>query len=176
MLTLVMGMAVAAAVRSFGLDASIKWPNDVVVSKKKICGILTEMRLSGSEIRDVVIGVGINVNARSYPPELADKATSFLLEAGHPFERKEVLARVLEIFEGYEELFEKTADLSLLKEDYESLLANKGEAVRVLADPPFEGRALGIDERGRLLVKREDGSVVLVGAGEVSVRGLYSYV
>ena len=176
MLTLVMGMAVCKAVRSFGLDATIKWPNDVVVSKKKICGILTEMRLDGSEIRDVVIGVGINVNARAYPPELSDKATSLYLEAGHVFSREEVLSKVIEIFEGYEELFEEKADLSLLKEEYESLLANKDAPVRVLSDLPFEGVALGIDERGRLLVRKEDGSISLVGAGEVSVRGLYSYV
>ena len=176
MLTLVMGMAVAGAVQSFGLPATIKWPNDVVVSKKKICGILTEMRLQGSEIRDVVIGVGINVNAREYPPELADKATSLYLEAGHPFSREEVLCKVIEIFEGYEELFEKKADLSLLKDEYESMLANKGAPVRVLSDPPFEGIALGIDERGHLIVKKEDGTLAVVGAGEVSVRGLYSYV
>lgn len=176
MLTLVMGMAVAKAVLSFGLSASIKWPNDVVVSKKKICGILTEMRLDGEKIRDVVIGVGINVNAKSYPPELADKATSFLLEAGHSFPREDVLARVIGFFEELYARFERTADLSLLREEYESLLANKGSEVRVLAEPAFEGVALGIDERGRLLVKRSDGTVEKVGAGEVSVRGLYSYV
>ena len=176
-LTLVMGMAVAKAVKNLGFDVSIKWPNDVVVSHKKICGILTEMGVRDGKIDYAVIGVGINVNIREFPEEMADKATSLYLESGREFDRSQIPGLVMEAFEKYYEKFAATCDLSGLKEEYESILANYNQPVRVL-DPkePFEGVALGITSTGELRVRKEDGTIAEVHSGEVSVRGLYSYV
>ena len=176
MLTLVMGMAVAKAVKKFGFDVSIKWPNDVVVSHKKICGILTEMGVRDGKIDYAVIGVGINVNIREFPDEMADKATSLYLESGREFDRSQIPGLVMEAFEEYYEKFAATCDLSGLKEEYESILANYNQPVRVLAKEPYEGVARGITDGGELLVEKTDGTIVAVSAGEVSVRGLYSYV
>ena len=176
MLTLVMGMAVAKAVKKFGFDVSIKWPNDVVVSHKKICGILTEMGVRDGKIDYAVIGVGINVNIREFPEEMADKATSLYLESGREFDRSQIPGLVMEAFEEYYEKFAATCDLSGLKEEYESILANYDQPVRVLAKEPYEGVARGITDGGELLVEKTDGTIVAVSAGEVSVRGLYSYV
>ena len=176
MLTLVMGMAVAKAVKKFGFDVSIKWPNDVVVSHKKICGILTEMGVRDGKIDYAVIGVGINVNIREFPEEMADKATSLYLESGREFDRSQIPGLVMEAFEKYYEKFAATCDLSGLKEEYESILANYNQPVRVLAKEPYEGVARGITDGGELLVEKTDGTIVAVSAGEVSVRGLYSYV
>ena len=176
MLTLVMGMAVAKAVKKLGFDASIKWPNDVVVSHKKICGILTEMGVRDGKIDYAVIGVGINVNIREFPEEMADKATSLYLESGREFDRSQIPGLVMEAFEEYYEKFAATCDLSGLKEEYESILANYNQPVRVLAKEPYEGVARGITDGGELLVEKTDGTIVAVSAGEVSVRGLYSYV
>ena len=176
MLTLVMGMAVAKAVGNLGFDVSIKWPNDVVVSRKKICGILTEMGVREGKIDYAVIGVGINVNIREFPEEMADKATSLYLECGREFDRSQVPGLVMEAFERYYEIFAATCDLSGLKDEYESILANYNQPVRVLAKEPYEGIARGITDDGELLVEKTDGSVTAVSAGEVSVRGLYSYV
>ena len=177
MLTLVMGLSVAQAVEELGVSASIKWPNDVVVSRKKICGILTEMGVEDGRIREVVIGFGINVNLETVPEELSDKATSLYLETGRKFDRNQVAAKVLERFEKNYGLFVRTCDLSLLREDYQRLLANKDQPVRIL-DPrePYEGVALGINDEGELLVRGGEGELRVVRAGEVSVRGLYSYV
>ena len=175
-LTLVMGMAVAKAVKSLGFDVSIKWPNDVVVSHKKICGILTEMGVRDGKIDYAVIGVGINVNIREFPEEMADKATSLYLESGREFDRSQIPGLVMEAFEEYYEKFAATCDLSGLKEEYESILANYNQPVRVLAKEPYEGVARGITDGGELLVEKTDGTIVAVSAGEVSVRGLYSYV
>ena len=175
-LTLVMGMAVAKAVKSLGFDVSIKWPNDVVVSHKKICGILTEMGVRDGKIDYAVIGVGINVNIREFPEEMADKATSLYLESGREFDRSQIPGLVMEAFEKYYEKFAATCDLSGLKEEYESILANYNQPVRVLAKEPYEGVARGITDGGELLVEKTDGTIVAVSAGEVSVRGLYSYV
>ena len=176
MLTLVMGMAVAKAVKKFGFDVSIKWPNDVVVSHKKICGILTEMGVRDGKIDYAVIGVGINVNIIEFPEEMADKATSLYLESGREFDRSQIPGLVMEAFEEYYEKFAATCDLSGLKEEYESILANYNQPVRVLAKEPYEGVARGITDGGELLVEKTDGTIVAVSAGEVSVRGLYSYV
>ena len=176
MLTLVMGMAVAKAVKKLSFDVSIKWPNDVVVSHKKICGILTEMGVRAGKIDYAVIGVGINVNIREFPEEMADKATSLYLESGREFDRSQIPGLVMEAFEEYYEKFAATCDLSGLKEEYESILANYNQPVRVLAKEPYEGVARGITDGGELLVEKTDGTIVAVSAGEVSVRGLYSYV
>ena len=175
-LTLVMGMAVAKAVKNLGFDVSIKWPNDVVVSHKKICGILTEMGVRAGKIDYAVIGVGINVNIKEFPEEMADKATSLYLESGREFDRSQIPGLVMEAFEEYYEKFAATCDLSGLKEEYESILANYNQPVRVLAKEPYEGVARGITDGGELLVEKTDGTIVAVSAGEVSVRGLYSYV
>ncbi len=175
-LTLVMGMAVAKAVKNLGFDVSIKWPNDVVVSHKKICGILTEMGVRDGKIDYAVIGVGINVNIKKFPEEMADKATSLYLESGKEFDRSQIPGLVMEAFEEYYEKFAATCDLSGLKEEYESILANYNQPVRVLAKEPYEGVARGITDGGELLVEKTDGTIATVSAGEVSVRGLYSYV
>lgn len=175
MLTLVMGLSVAQGISlETGLETGIKWPNDVVVNGKKICGILTELdTVSGS----VIIGTGININMTSFPEELREKATSIAAETGRSWSREQTAGRVIAAFAENYRIFNRTGDMIGLKESYQKILVNRGNKVRVL-DPraPFTGTALGIDDRGELLVKREDtGSVETVFSGEVSVRGIYGY-
>lgn len=175
-LTLVMALAVAEAVREVtGCEPKIKWPNDIVLNGKKICGILTEMILK-EESYAVIIGVGINVNTDSFPEEIKNTATSLKLETGKELSREPLIAAVMKYFELFYEQYEETSDLSLLKEHYEDLLANKGREVRVL-DPqkPYTGVAKGITPAGNLVVICEDGTEKEVSSGEVSVRGLYGY-
>jgi len=105
MLTLVMGLSVAQAVRQTGVEVSIKWPNDVVVSKKKICGILTEMKVGAEGIQYVIVGVGINVAQEEMPQEVQDKATSLLIETGQDIDRNMLLAAVMKRFESNYEKF-----------------------------------------------------------------------
>lgn len=178
MLTLVMGLSVAEAVEKLsGLQGRIKWPNDVVLSKKKICGILTEMSAGAAGISHIIIGVGINLMQKVFPEELSDKATSLYMETGREISRADMAAGVMDAFERNYTEFCKTQDMSGLKEAYESVLINLGQPVLVL-DPAgeYEGISQGIDSRGELLVKRQDGTLATVYSGEVSVRGLYSYV
>ena len=176
MLTLVMGLSAAQAVAQLGVEVSIKWPNDIVVSGKKISGILTEMELEQGLIREIVIGIGINVNLYDIREDLRDKATSLYLETGKIYDRSDLVGRVMERFEENYERFLQTCDLSLLLEDYHQILANRGQPVRVLAEEPYTGVAHGINPQGELLVEKEDGTLTRVNSGEVSVRGLYSYV
>ena len=177
MLTIVMGLAVVQGVqRALGVDTRIKWPNDAVLNGKKLCGILTEMSAQIDYINYVVIGTGINVNQTEFPEEIAEIATSLAIEMGHPVNRAKIVAAVLEAFEENYEKFLEAGDLSALQEAYEAVLANKDQPVRVLAKEPYEGVARGITDGGELLVEKTDGTIVAVSAGEVSVRGLYSYV
>lgn len=183
MITLVVALAVAEAVQEeTGLSAGIKWPNDVVVNGKKICGILTEMSMTPemNEIQFLVAGVGVNVNQDSeedFVPELRGRATSLKIESGIQIDRAALLARILHHFEEDYDLFEKTLNLSELQERYEALLIGRDNQVRVL-DPmgEYTGISRGITQTGELIVEKENGEKVLVYAGEVSVRGLYGYV
>ena len=178
MLTLVMGLAAARACNELlGRDAAgLKWPNDLVIEGKKAAGILTEMNTEIDCIHYVVIGTGINVNTRTFPEELS-QAVSLYQAAGQRILRAELIALCMEYFEEYYERFEKTEGLRDRREEYESLLVNKGKQVCVL-EPGREhtGTALGINDRGELLVELPDGQVEEVYAGEVSVRGVYGYV
>ncbi len=155
----------------------IKWPNDAVLSGKKICGILTEMSTEEECVRYVITGIGINVNVSCFPEEIAEKATSLKEELGENVKRSPVIAAVADAFEEYYDIYLKTCDMSGLKEAYNRWLVNLNRQVTVL-DPrgQYRGRALGIDHQGSLLVQKEDGGVETVISGEVSVRGIYGYV
>ena len=177
MLTLVSALAVVRAIeQQTGLPAGIKWPNDIVMHGKKVCGILTEMSTQIDYINHIVVGIGINVHNEQFPEELSDRATSLYLESGKHFNRAALVESVCEYFEHYYEIFMRTQDLSALQTEYDRFLVNRDRQVRIL-DPlgEYEGKALGITLRGELLVETPEG-VRTVDSGEVSVRGIYGYV
>lgn len=198
MLTLVMGLAAAKACnelleKKLGENVpkvQLKWPNDLVLNGKKIAGILTEMNADMDGIRCVVIGIGINVNTREFPEELA-AASSLAREAfcgksaqntvssekENVFDREFLIGLCMSAFEDCYETFLRTEDLRELRKEYEALLVNIGRTVCVLEPGnEYQGKALGINERGELLVEKENGQAEAVYAGEVSVRGVYGYV
>lgn len=178
-LTLVMAISVLEAVQKLiPQTCSIKWPNDIVINNRKVCGILTEMSAELDGIHYVVIGTGINVNQEQMAKEIQDKATSLYIESGEIVNRAKLVARVLHYFEENYAVFEKNWDFSGLVDKYNNYLVNRNREVRVL-DPKgeYDGIARGINEKGELIVERKsDGATVLVYAGEVSVRGIYGYV
>lgn len=178
MLTLVAALAVAKAISDItGEQALIKWPNDIVINGKKICGILTEMSAQFDYINHIVIGIGINVHNKDFPEEIKETASSLMIESGgQHFRRAEIIEKIMEYFEEYYEIYLETEDLSALVKEYNSLLVNMHKNVKVL-DPkePFEGKAMGITPRGELIVDTWE-SRKLVSSGEVSVRGIYGYV
>lgn len=178
MLTLVAALAVAKAITSVtGEEALIKWPNDIVVNGKKVCGILTEMNAQFDYINHIVVGIGINVHNESFPEEISQMASSLMIEAGGKrFHRAQIIAETMSYFEQYYDTFLKTQDLSALVREYDELLVNRNKSVRVL-DPkePFDGKAMGITSKGELIVGTWE-SRKLVSSGEVSVRGIYGYV
>lgn len=177
MLTLVSALAVAKGIEHMvDLPVQIKWPNDIVINGKKVCGILTEMSAQMDYVNYIVIGIGINVGNEEFPEEIKDVATSIYLESGKHVNRAMLIEKIWEEFEDYYELYEKTQDLSSLVKEYDSYLVNWGQKVRVLdSKEPYEGKAMGITDRGELIVDTWEARR-LVSAGEVSVRGVYGYV
>lgn len=178
MLTLVMAHAVARGIkRETGIDVGIKWPNDIVIQGRKVCGILTEMSVERDYIQYVVIGAGINVREQEFAPEIADRAIALDSVSGGRTDRSRLLAAVMAAFEEDYECFVGAGSLTPLKDSYNSLLVNRGREVCV-AEPAgeYRGIATGITDTGELLVELPDKTVREIFAGEVSVRGIYGYV
>ena len=177
MLTLITAMAVAGGIeKTTGLECKIKWPNDIVIHGKKVCGILTEMSTQMDYINYIVIGIGINVQNEAFPEEIGEVATSLRIESGKKQNRAAIIEAVWEEFETYYDIYLKTEDMQGLVGEYNRKLANMNQQVRVL-DPkdPYEGTARGITSKGELIVDTWEARK-LVSSGEVSVRGLYGYV
>ena len=180
MLTLIMAYAVMRGVEKMLPPSSlsgIKWPNDIVMNGKKICGILTEMSAEQDYIQYVVIGVGVNVRKQDFPQEIAATAASIEEECGYSISRSALIADIMAAFEEEYESFLRTMDLSGLREKYNACLVNRNREVCIL-DPKgeYRGIAEGITDTGELQIRLPDGSMTQVYAGEVSVRGVYGYV
>ena len=177
MLTIVMAISAMQGIEEVtGIEAGIKWPNDIVINGRKCVGILTEMSAEPDYIHYVVTGTGINVNTESFPEEIKDIATSLYLETGRKYSRSKLTAAIINAFEAGYELFSKTGDLKEFCQLYNSRCVNAGKRVTVM-DPKgsFEAYAKGINDRGELSVKKDDGEEINIYAGEVSVRGIYGY-
>lgn len=174
-ITLAAGMAVVRALKKLGLDAGIKWPNDVVIGGKKVCGILTELAAEMDGINYIVVGIGINVNFQSFPEELKNKATSIFLSTGKKENRAAIARSVLEEFEVVYNKFLLNR-LDNLIEDYKNMCVTLGKHVRVIRlDMEFDADAIDVTTDGELVVEKDNEKIIL-NSGEVSVRGIYGYI
>lgn len=176
-LTLIAGVAMAEAIEKVtGLTAEIKWPNDIVIHQKKVCGILTEMSAQIEGIEYVVLGIGVNVNMIAFTEELP-YATSLAIEGKREYSRKQIIARFLEIFEEDYKVYTQQPNLHFIKERYEARCITLHKKVKlIMKDEEKVAQALEINEEGELVVKLEEGSIEEIASGEVSVRGLYGYI
>jgi BirA family biotin operon repressor/biotin-[acetyl-CoA-carboxylase] ligase len=165
-IALVAGLAVRDAVARAAprADVRIKWPNDVLVGDKKIAGVLVEAMVAGSRVDGVVIGVGLNVHTRVFPDDLAPYATSVALVADAPPDRATILADVLEGLDR-DLVVSVGRGLGLLRVRLASADALAGRRVR--GDTDEEAIAEGIEDDGRLRLRRDDGTLVRWSAGEV---------
>ena len=176
MVTLVTALAVCSALGKNGVEhLFIKWPNDIVASGKKLCGILTKMSTDAESIQYIIVGLGINVNQKNFHPEIAKIATSLYIETKEEKSQVNIIADFLSAFETYYEQFRITKDLSLLKEEYNQKLVHRNSMVRIIEEGREKNvKALEINEKGELLVE-EQGQIRTIIAGEISVRGIYGY-
>jgi BirA family biotin operon repressor/biotin-[acetyl-CoA-carboxylase] ligase len=170
LLTMMAGLSAHSAVQALtGLTVDLKWPNDLLLSGKKMGGILTEMHAEPNQVRFVIVGIGLNVNQDKFPAELADVATSLRTETGKPQSRLELLVRLLREFESDYNRFlrEGVASVAARFESVSSYA--RGKRVRVTnGTESFAGTTAGVGPEGLLQVEREDGRITAVISGDVT--------
>lgn len=159
-LSLMAGLAVQAAIQRTDsrVQPDLKWPNDVLIDGKKVCGILTEMNAEATRVRYIVVGIGINVNQASFPKEL--QATSLRLATGSEWSRVELLAALLKSLDREYRQFLQGAEgrQSILQRFAENSSWLRGKKVRIEENgSAVEGTTEGLDERGFLQVRTAQG-------------------
>lgn len=177
-MTQIAAAAMTMSIRSStGLDAGIKWPNDIIVNKRKVCGILTEMSAELNTVNYVVVGLGVNVNVEVFPEDIADKATSLKIETGHPVRRQDIVVAFANAFELLYDAYIKEGNLDRTLEYCRAHSVTIGQQVRIIhKNETLYGKALDLNADGELVVEFESGEIKPVFYGEVSVRGLTDYV
>ena len=161
-----------------GFRPGIKWTNDLVHGKRKLGGILTELRLNAKGGIDcAIVGIGINCCQRSsdFAPEIRDMAGSLAMSAGKEINRSRVAAAMMDAL--YQMDLSLLTGKAVMLRRYRESCITIGQDISLLRDGEVRyGKALDVDDNGALVVKFPDGTVQAVNSGEVSVRGMYGYV
>lgn len=170
LLPLLCGVSLYSLLEENDIQASIKWPNDVLIQDRKCAGILLEA-VTTDRIEALILGIGINVNNAFFPEDIRNKAISLLQIAGHGFDKKEILNQFVSQFEKYYDSYLKKEDSFLDVLQSHSYLDGK----EVLLDYYGEnrhGKVLGISPDGSLLIS-ENGKEIKITSGEVTLEHNY---
>jgi BirA family biotin operon repressor/biotin-[acetyl-CoA-carboxylase] ligase len=166
-LSLTVGLSVREAIQEVtGLDCDLRWPNDVLLNGKKICGILAEMSAEATRVRHVVVGIGLNVNHREFLPELAKQATSLQIETGTEYSRVDLLITLLKILDRrYAQLQASGGAAQVLRDFERDSSFARGRRVHVEEDGGYDGTTAGLDQQGFLLVRTAEGVKRVLSGG-----------
>ncbi|MDU1442994.1 MAG: biotin--[acetyl-CoA-carboxylase] ligase [Clostridium cochlearium] len=178
-ITQIAAAALCKSFNEFGIKSYIKWPNDIIVNNKKVCGILTEMDAELNQINYIILGIGINVNMEkgSFPKEINNIASSLKIESGLHVNRQKLISSILNNFEIlYNEYLYKKNISSSIKICKENSIILGREIKIIKGNETLQGTAIDIDDEGVLIVKDKNGNLNKIISGEVSVRGLNSYI
>lgn len=169
-MTLIAGIAVAKVIRKLGLDAKLKWPNDVLIHGKKVAGILTSMSTKDGKIDYVIVGIGINANIdiSTFPKEVQKNVTSLKEELKKEVSMEKIIEDILYEIEMNYEIFKfKKGNFTYFLNEWRRLSNTIGKRVKIkLRTEIIEGEAVGINSDGVLILKLEDGSLKNIIAGE----------
>lgn len=175
-ITLVAGVSVVTALRKLNVPAQIKWPNDIILNDKKICGILTELSAEIERVNYVIVGMGMNVKNMYFSGELEHKATS-LYKEGYVLQRVDIVDKILYEFEknyiDYIENDNKEHVLNLFRQ-YSNII-NK-EIYLIKNDQRELVTCIDINDSGNLIIKDKDNNIREIMSGEVSIRGINGYI
>lgn len=175
-ITLIAGASIVKALNILGVDAKIKWPNDITINNKKLSGILTELSAEIERVNYIVVGIGMNVKDTDFEEELKDKATS-LYKENYNVSRidivKEILCQFEKLYLDYIEKDDKKEVLDICRQY--SAIINK-EIYVIKNDQKELVDCIGINEEGNLIIKNKDGNLEEIMSGEVSIRGVKGYV
>lgn len=165
-----------AVVKTCGLEPKIKWPNDVVLGTRKICGILIETALCGERMQYAVAGTGVNVSQESFDGELSERATSLSMASGYPVDRAQVAAEMVNECIRCTEQF-MVGGLDALMDEYRARSVVLGRDVSVVIETGnVHGKCTGFGRAGQIEVRTPDGRTLEFMANDVSVRGMTDYV
>jgi len=171
-LTLLASVAVAKTIsKLYGLRAEVKWPNDVLLDQKKVCGILTEGEIQGHNIDFAVLGVGINANIslKALPEHLRHSATTLKYQLKKEISRETLLCELLKETEFYYDLFGK-GEFEAILSDWRRLASFLGSIVEITGgEETVRGLATDIDENGALVIRLEDQTVQRVTSGDMRI-------
>jgi BirA family biotin operon repressor/biotin-[acetyl-CoA-carboxylase] ligase len=168
-LTLMAGVAAHRAISSAtGLAVDIRWPNDLLVNGRKVCGILTEMSAELGRLHYVVLGIGINVNHRAMPDELKSIATSLRIEGGRNYSRAQILVTLLKEVEKHYRILLDDGNAAISRAWADASTYAQGKNIRVRSNGgEFQAVTAGLDPSGALRIRREDGCEESLVSGEV---------
>jgi len=168
-LIMIASLAVVRTIKNVaGIEANIKWPNDVLIKGKKVCGILIENEVKGNKVNFAIIGIGINVNLDPLAfPEIAEIATSLSSELGAEISKAELISTLL--FE-FEQLYLKAQAGTPLYREWQENMETLGRWIQVKTGKTVEqGKAETVTEKGNLILRRIDGSLAEIVVGDVTV-------
>jgi BirA family biotin operon repressor/biotin-[acetyl-CoA-carboxylase] ligase len=163
-------LAVHYSIREItGLKSQIKWPNDVLINEKKVCGILIENDIRNNSLIYTIIGIGLNVNMKIVDyPEISSLATSLSDQVGKKVSKLDMLRQILV---ETERLYQTLPQKELILEQWKDHLVTLGQEIRVnMGSKVYRGTAESVAEDGSLLLRRSNGSLMKIIAGEVTLR------
>ena len=167
-ITLLAAVSAVSAIRKLTqLPALIRWPNDILINKGKVCGILTEMDAEADRVNFIILGIGINVTAKH--SDLPKGATSLLEEGAKDISRCQLLRRLLEELESHYVIFKKRGFKPIIQE-WQDLSAILGSRVKIVShSEKIEGQAAGVDPDGALIIRLDSGFQKKITAGDVEL-------
>lgn len=172
-------VAVNMALRDIGISSQIKWPNDIVIEGKKICGILLELCSIGQSTNYAILGIGINANEdiQNIPKELKDKYMSLKIVKGEEIDKDILLNNLLRRFKHYYINYKETMDMGGIIKIYKENSAVLGRDILVIQgkETPRVGKAIDVKATGELVVDFPNG-IEEISYGEVSIRATHGYI
>ncbi|MEF9991516.1 MAG: biotin--[acetyl-CoA-carboxylase] ligase [Peptostreptococcaceae bacterium] len=175
-ITLIAGASIVKALNKLGIESSIKWPNDIIINGKKVCGILTELSAEIERVNYIVLGIGINVKTLEFPEDIVNIATSIHKE-GYDISRVSIIRNIILEFENiymeYIKNNDKNKTLDICRK-YSAIVGKDIYAIR--NNEKVKVKCIDINKDGNLVVEDKDGNIKEIMSGEISIRGEHGYV
>lgn len=170
LLTLIGALSVYKTLNTIKIKTDLKWPNDILYKNKKVCGVLSQFRSSGSNLEKVVVGIGLNVNQKKFPEKLKSKSISLRMIKNKKIKKEGLLIDILDNFSIYYKKFKEEKFEEIIEEWKDKMkMLNKIITFSTSDNKKILGKVIDISAKGELIIKHEDGETKRLIAGDVSV-------
>ncbi len=167
--TLLTGLSICETLNNcYKINAKLKWPNDILINNKKVCGILTEISTSGTKIKYIIIGIGINVSNKTFPDDIKNKSTSIFLETSKVIDKNILIANILSNLQDYIKNFYDNPNFDFITK-YKSYCININKHISFEKYGKKQTAiVIDINSLGELIVKSESGDLFNINSGEIT--------